>query len=141
MIGTGTVGSRPTSSLYRRECQLSAGRDERYMRMRQDLARDFLRAAAQGRRDRVVILLQLGAHCGVMTEENKTPLHLAAERGHTDTVIALMKRGALLNTRDARGCTPLFLALKHGHLHTVAAIREEIRMRRVLRAEFNAILP
>jgi uncharacterized protein len=70
----------------------------------------FLRAAAQGNRDRVEELLSRGVDVNEHDEFDQTALHFAAREGHYKIAQVLLTAGATVNAQDKLGQTPLMLA-------------------------------
>ena len=53
-------------------------------------------AAKNGHTEIVKLLLEQGAQIEEVSEDNRTPFHLAAMKGHTETVKLLLEQGAKL---------------------------------------------
>jgi ankyrin repeat protein len=73
-------------------------------------------AAADGRQDTVVKLLDLGADVHKTDRLKWTALHRAAGNGHTETVKVLVERGADVNAHDNQFYTALHEATWCGHV-------------------------
>lgn len=75
----------------------------------------LMRAAAWGRTEAVVALIQSGADVNLMNDA-KTALHFAAARGHVGPIQALARAKADVNARYGPAeDSPLFAAVKGGH--------------------------
>ncbi|MBS2040152.1 ankyrin repeat domain-containing protein [bacterium] len=79
-------------------------------------------AAAWGKRESLLELLDAGADLNARDPRGWTPLFWCAFAGKTKLMEALIKRGADVNLRDDHGRTPLHVAAEAGHLSTVAAL-------------------
>lgn len=58
-----------------------------------------------------------------LTQDNKTPLHVAAATGHADFVADMIGRGIDPNSKDNNGRTALYYANKGGHLEAVELLK------------------
>lgn len=82
------------------------------------------KAASRGKTDIAAMLLaQQPDLPDALTEDNKTPLHIAAANGHADFVAEMIKRGIDPNSKDNNGRTALYYANKGGHLETVEVLK------------------
>jgi len=78
---------------------------------------DFLEAVRNGECDKARAMLQGDPKLvDVRTEDDNTPLHLAAFYGETTMARLLLEWGASVNLRGARGETPLHVAAASGRL-------------------------
>mmetsp|Transcript_34710 Transcript_34710/g.81380 ORF Transcript_34710/g.81380 Transcript_34710/m.81380 type:complete len:120 (-) Transcript_34710:153-512(-) len=81
------------------------------------------RAAANGRHDVVIALLERGADVHAKCKYvGQTALHFASRWGHGGTVAVLLERGASAGEKDAFGKTPLEMAKAGGHGHVYSAL-------------------
>jgi ankyrin repeat protein len=85
----------------------------------------LIAAAAYGRTNIVLTLLEQGADVNAKGKDGSTALRLAAFQGHTDTVQALLGKGADVSAKDKDGYTALILAALQGHTDTVQALLEQ----------------
>jgi hypothetical protein len=60
----------------------------------------------------------------MMTDQQRTPLHLAAEWGHVEDCRMLMEAGAVLDARTDQQFTPLHLAAGWGHIEVCGMLME-----------------
>ncbi len=111
LIGLAFAGDRDGA------LQLAARDPERAERVRTEFAEALHQAAAEGRREAVEILLELGVPIGRPGERGGTPLHHAAWWGHGDVVAALLARGADPAREADGGATPLMWTA-HGSFHS-----------------------
>lgn len=65
------------------------------------------------------ILVKSGAKIDSYSNNNRTPLHLAATSNFPDIVKYLLINRADPNYKDSLGCTPLHLASKHGNVECI----------------------
>ena len=74
-------------------------------------------AAYEGDLEAVKALLDTNAHLvsSRHSEDQATPLHMAAAWGHKEVVDLLLARGAEVNAIDCRGLTPLHWAVEKQH--------------------------
>ena len=79
-------------------------------------------AAAWGKRECVLELLEAGAELNVKDPQGWTPLFWCAYSGRNKLLEVLIKRGADVNVRDDHGRTPLHIAAEQGHLGAVATL-------------------
>ena len=77
------------------------------------------KAAAQGHKDIVQLLLLKGASLEAKDTNGWAPLHFAAENGHTSTVELLLSKGASIEANDTGGWTPLHYAAWDGQTSIV----------------------
>ena len=77
------------------------------------------KAADQGHKDIVQLLLSKGASVEAMDPTGWTPLHRAARNGHTSTVELLLSKGVSVEAKDTYGWTPLHHAAGNGRTSTV----------------------
>ena len=111
LIGLAFAGDRDGA------LQLAAHDPARAERVRTEFAEALHQAAAEGRREAVEILLELGVPIGRPGERGGTPLHHAAWWGHGDVVAALLARGADPVREANGGATPLMWTA-HGSFHS-----------------------
>ena len=111
LIGLAFAGDRDGA------LQLAAQDPARAERVRTEFAEALHQAAAEGRREAVEILLELGVPIGRPGERGGTPLHHAAWWGHGDVVAALLARGADPAREADGGATPLMWTA-HGSFHS-----------------------
>ena len=78
----------------RRRAAAAAAYPDRVERIRTEFAEALHQAAAEGRREAVELLLELGVPIGRPGQMGGTPLHHAAWWGHDDGVAALLDAGA-----------------------------------------------
>ena len=83
------------------------------------------KAAAEGHKDIVQLLLSKGASIEARDRSSWTPLHVATRNGHTGTVELLLSKGASLEAKDTDGWTPLHHAASGGHTSTVELLLEK----------------
>ena len=78
-------------------------------------------AVANGRIERVRLLLAAGADTGAWDALGNTPLHVAAARGDSQIVSALLGAGAIRANQPSRGTgrTPLHEAAFYRHLDVI----------------------
>lgn len=82
------------------------------------------KAASRGKTDIAAMLLEQQPNLiDAMTEDNKTPLHIAAVNGHADFVAEMIKRGIDPNSKDNNGRAALYYANKGGHLEAVELLK------------------
>ncbi len=79
-------------------------------------------AAAWGKRECVLELLEAGADLNVKDPKGWTPVFWCAFSGRHKLLEVLIKRGADVNVRDDHGKTPLHIAAEQGHLAAVATL-------------------
>ena len=79
-------------------------------------------AAAWGKRESLLELVDAGADVNARDPRGWTPVFWCAYSGKTKLLEALVKRGADVNLRDDHGRTPLHIAAEQGYLSTVAAL-------------------
>jgi ankyrin repeat protein len=60
------------------------------------------------------LLIEIGASVNAVTNDNKTPLHLAYQRGYLETVELLIEKGASVNAVTTDNHTPLHWHLNEG---------------------------
>ena len=111
LIGLAFAGDRDGA------LQLAAKDPERAERVRTEFAEALHQAAAEGRREAVEVLLDLGVPIDRPGERGGTPLHHAAWWGHDDVVAALLARGADPAREADGGATPLAWTA-HGSFHS-----------------------
>jgi ankyrin repeat protein/GNAT superfamily N-acetyltransferase len=111
LIGLAFAGDRDGA------LQLAARDPERAERVRTEFAEALHQAAAEGRREAVEILLDLGVPIDRPGERGGTPLHHAAWWGQDDVVAALLARGADPAREAHSGATPLMWTA-HGSFHS-----------------------
>jgi ankyrin repeat protein/ribosomal protein S18 acetylase RimI-like enzyme len=111
LIGLAFAGDREGA------LQLAAQDPARAERVRTEFAEALHQAAAEGRREAVVILLDLGVPIDRPGERGGTPLHHAAWWGHGDVVATLLARGADPAREAHGGATPLMWTA-HGSFHS-----------------------
>ena len=111
LIGLAFAGDRDGA------LQLAAQDPARAERVRTEFAEALHQAAAEGRREAVEILLDLGVPIDRPGERGGTPLHHAAWWGHGDVVAALLARGADPAREADGGATPLMWTA-HGSFHS-----------------------
>ena len=58
------------------------------------------------------------------TDNDKTPLHIAAERNQLDVVKYLIEKGASIDLKDKNNETPLHIAVLNGNLEIVKCLIE-----------------
>ncbi|XP_055307789.1 serine protease persephone-like [Sitodiplosis mosellana] len=73
------------------------------------------RAAANGYKDIVQLLIDNGADFRSIDKNGHTPLHKAAAHGHKDIAQLFIDRGADFQSKNHNGKTPLHLAVHNGH--------------------------
>jgi len=73
-------------------------------------------AAASGRLDLALTLIDGGFSVDAVDAERRTALHWAAAEGQEELVLELAVLGAVPSFQDARGDTPLHLACRAAHL-------------------------
>jgi uncharacterized protein len=89
---------------------------------------DLLKAAAQGRVDDVLELLDVGANVDASDAQGKTALIWASHRGHDVVVKVLLDAGADTDRAESQyGVTGLMLAAHHGHKHVVEVMLSHCR--------------
>jgi ankyrin repeat protein len=81
----------------------------------EDLNRELLDAAREGKTSTVKDLLDRGAQVDARDKYGSTPLHRAAIHDHTDIARLLLDRGAEVDARDRDGQTPLHWAARNDH--------------------------
>ena len=82
------------------------------------------KAAENGHRDVVALLLAKGADMNARTLGGWTPLHKAAWEGHQETVELLINEGAEVNARATLlERTPMYFAIDRGHKEVAELIR------------------
>src|SRR3954453_20091248 len=111
LIGLAFAGDREGAQ------RLAAAEPARAERVRTEFAEALHQAAAEGRREAVEILLELGVPVDRPGERGGTPLHHAAWWGHGDVVAALLARGADPAREAHGGATPLMWTA-HGSFHS-----------------------
>jgi ankyrin repeat protein/GNAT superfamily N-acetyltransferase len=111
LIGLAFAGDRDGA------LQLAAQDPARAERVRTEFAEALHQAAAEGRREAVEILLDLGVPIERPGQMQGTPLHHAAWWGHGDVVEALLARGSSPAWRAEGGATPLAWTA-HGSFHS-----------------------
>lgn len=91
----------------------------------------LMHAAAQGRKEVLLRLLQAGAHLDILDDypyidardaQGLTPLMHATLNGHLSVATALLDSHADINARDLKGATALMYAAKAGRLGLVTAL-------------------
>lgn len=77
---------------------------------------NLLTASSMGQCDEIVRLLDAGGNLEERSDNQSTPLLLAAKGGRLDAVKLLLKRGASVNVADEPGLwSPLLYAANYGH--------------------------
>lgn len=104
--------------------ELSQNTDEstaRYGRLLAMLIRDQSRTKIVHEKEKMKMLLKLGAEVNVKDRDGATPLHLATSNAKcpVSTIEMLVKAGAEIDAVDARGMTPLLHAARMGHKDAV----------------------
>jgi len=89
-----------------------------------DAGEDLLKAAGNGKQEKVQRLLAKGVDVGARDGSGRTALHRAAEGGHAQVVALLLKNGADVDAKDGEGQTPLHLAAQAGDLEVLALLRD-----------------
>eukprot|EP00752_Nemacystus_decipiens_P015669 g13983.t1 len=90
----------------------------------------LLHCAARGGSERVVVAL---LHAGsvpdvnqpILTDNQESPLHIAAKHGHSGASAVLINAGADVDCRDRNGWTPLHLASRFGRIEVVMGLLQE----------------
>lgn len=59
-------------------------------------------------------MLESEAKVNAFSNQNRTPLHLAAQNNHVELLELLLESSADLEQKDDLGCTPLHIACKKG---------------------------
>jgi ankyrin repeat protein len=100
------------------------------------------RAAEIGRSDLIVFPLEAGAYIDPRLSDNrKTPLHLAAMNAHVEVVESLLVAGADVNTLKTKGHTPLDESLGRRDLEAsrviCAASRQQAQIRPLRRSSID----
>ena len=111
LIGLAFAGDRDGA------LRLAARDPERAERVRADYYEALHQAAAEGRRDAVEVLLELGVPIDRPGQMQGTPLHHAAWWGHDDVVEVLLARGSSPAWRAEGDATPLAWTA-HGSFHS-----------------------
>ncbi len=88
-------------------------------RDRSDLNSALMRAAANGKVNSVVMLIEKGADPNYRDEHQTTALIRASERGHLEVASALIQRKADINATDEKGLTPLMVSTMMGNENIV----------------------
>ncbi|XP_011206357.2 uncharacterized protein LOC105228280 [Bactrocera dorsalis] len=76
--------------------------------------------------DIIKIFLEGGADANVRSNENMTPLHVAAIFGRVDIVVLLLKYGARHDFLDDERKTPIHYAIEECHFDVLEVIRDHI---------------
>jgi hypothetical protein len=84
----------------------------------------LLRAAEQGRLERVKRLIRAGVDLAARDEMGETALMKAAHKGHADCVKVLIVNGADVNARAPFGESVLSVALREGHTAIAELLRQ-----------------
>ncbi|MFO8056380.1 MAG: ankyrin repeat domain-containing protein [bacterium] len=95
-------------------------------------------AAAGGKNEAVLALLEKGAEIDAAAFSGATPLYLAAAEGNTETVRLLVRKGAEVVKSDKMGCAPVHAASGNGHLETVKFLVEKGARAEALCHKLNA---
>ena len=111
LIGLAFAGDRDGA------LQLAAQDPARAERVRTEFAEALHQAAAEGRREAVEILLELGVPIDRPGERGGTPLHHAAWWGHGD-VVRRCSRAARTRRREADGGATPLMWTAHGSFHS-----------------------
>ena len=90
----------------------------------QSREKGLIRAAEDGRLDRVRNLLEAGASPNAKSEGDVTVLMWAAARGHVEVVKALLESGAEPNARTRKGKTANEIAIQEGHDDIAALLQK-----------------
>ncbi|MFC1636429.1 ankyrin repeat domain-containing protein, partial [Planctomycetota bacterium] len=80
------------------------------------------RAATNGHKDAVELLLEKGADTEAKDSFSRTALYYASENGHIEIVKLLTAHGADVNTKDLNGQTPLDIAFSRGYKDIAALL-------------------
>ncbi|KAK3256270.1 hypothetical protein CYMTET_34586, partial [Cymbomonas tetramitiformis] len=80
-------------------------------------------AAAAGRVEEVMRLLEAGCPPEIGDYDHRTGLHMAAAHGHVAVLERLLQHGASANVRDRRECTPLNDAADKGHVEATELLK------------------
>ena len=83
---------------------------------------ELLDAAERGDAEELKVLIQGGAHAGLVGPQLVTPLHLAAVGNHADAVRVLIEAGAATDAQLSQGQAPLHLAARQGHIEAATAL-------------------
>lgn len=76
-------------------------------------------AAHTGDLGSAIALVEGGSKINALSNQQRTPLHLAASMNHVEVVQYLLDKGADLEAPDELKCTPLALACKRGCLEAM----------------------
>ncbi|GIY11810.1 hypothetical protein CDAR_516591 [Caerostris darwini] len=98
-----------------------------FLNVKDSHGRTALHAAATNENETCTrILLQAGANPNIscdLTEQFKTPLHIAAENGHLDIARILLEHDADILAKDSSGLTAMDLAEKTEHPHVMELLK------------------
>ena len=83
------------------------------------------KAAFQGHKESVELLLNRGANINHKDNDNQTALMIAAFQGHKEIVELLLDRGANINEKDNDGSTALTYAAFQGHKEIVELLLDK----------------
>ena len=83
------------------------------------------KAAAEGQKEMVELLLKKGAQIDARDNYNWTPLIYAAQRGRTPIVALLLEKGAQIGATAQQGWTALMWAARFGYTGTVRILLEK----------------
>ncbi|XP_075154754.1 uncharacterized protein LOC142228259 [Haematobia irritans] len=85
--------------------------------------------------------LDMGANPNCKSEDNMTPLHVAAMYGKVEIVLLLLQNGAELEVYDDEGKTPVIYAIEECHFEVVQVMRDHIFLDKYAKKkEINSIL-
>jgi len=82
----------------------------------------LLKAARNGEREIVEILIKAKAKINATDADGRTAVAIAAGKGYDDMIMSLTSAGADLEVKDKKDNTPLIAAIKGGRIETVRAL-------------------
>jgi len=104
---------------------IKKGADNKAWKNRPKRMRMIHHAAANGFREAVQVLLEMGRDVNELDKKERTPLYHAAANGHLATARLLLEKGADIDAQNSVHWTPLHSAANGGHLSVINLLLEK----------------